>query len=152
MIAVVQRVKDASCTVDDCITGKIDSGLLVYFGVEKGDKREYIRHFLEKITKLRIFTDENYKMNLSVMDTDRAILFISQFTLAADVYKGNRPSFDSAESPEIAESFYEEGAEILKGMGINVQKGIFGAHMEIRYMNDGPITFIVDSKEMKSIR
>lgn len=152
MKAVVQRVRNASCTVDSVITGSIDSGLLVYFGVEKGDKEEHIRPFLEKILKLRIFVDENDKMNLSILDTDRAILFISQFTLAADIYRGNRPSFDSAEAPEIANCFYEKGIEVLKDMGINVQRGVFGAHMDIQYVNDGPITFLVDSKSMKSIK
>ena len=152
MKAVVQRVKDASCTVDGVITGNIDSGLLVYFGVEKGDKEEHIKPFLEKILKLRIFVDENDKMNLSVLDTDRAILFISQFTLAADIYKGNRPSFDNAEDAKIANSFYEKGIAILSEMGINVQRGVFGAHMDIKYHNDGPITFLVDSAYMKSIK
>ena len=152
MKAVVQRVKDASCTVDGVITGNIDSGLLVYFGVEKGDKEEHIKPFLEKILKLRIFVDENDKMNLSVLDTDRAILFISQFTLASDIYKGNRPSFDNAEDAKIANSFYEKGIAILSEMGINVQRGVFGAHMDIKYHNDGPITFLVDSAYMKSIK
>lgn len=152
MKAVVQRVKDASCTVDGIITGKIDSGLLVYFGVERGDKEEHIKPFLEKILKLRIFVDENDKMNLSLLDTDRAILFISQFTLAADIYKGNRPSFDNAEDAAIAKCFYEKGIDILSEMGINVQCGVFGAHMDIRYHNDGPITFLVDSAYMKSIK
>lgn len=152
MKAVVQRVKDASCTVDGIVTGHIDSGLLVYFGVEKSDKEEHIKPFLEKILKLRIFIDENDKMNLSLLDTDRAILFISQFTLAADIYRGNRPSFDSAEAPDIANCFYEKGIAILKEMGINVQRGVFGAHMDIKYHNDGPITFLVDSKCLKSIK
>ena len=100
----------------------------------------------------RIFVDENDKMNLSVLDTDRAILFISQFTLAADIYKGNRPSFDNAEDAKIANSFYEKGIAILSEMGINVQRGVFGAHMDIKYHNDGPITFLVDSAYMKSIK
>ncbi len=152
MKAVIQRVKDASCTVDGIVTGKISSGLLVYFGVEKNDKPEHLKPFLEKILKLRIFLDENDKMNLSVMDTDRAILFISQFTLAADVYRGNRPSFDSAAEPAFAKSLYDEGIVILKDLGVDVQCGVFGAHMDIRYLNDGPITFLIDSKMLRSLK
>lgn len=151
MKAVIQRVKDASCTVDGTITGKIESGLLVYFGVDKGDEEWILRPFLEKLIKLRIFQDENDKMNLSILDKSKAILFISQFTLSSDVYKGNRPSFDSSEEPEKAKVLYLKGAEILKELGLDVQMGVFGAHMEIRYLNDGPITFILDSDRIKSI-
>lgn len=145
MKAVIQRVKNASCTVDGTVTGAIDSGLLVYFGVDKGEDTSVLQRFLEKIVRLRCFEDDNGKMNLSIMDKGASILFISQFTLSADVYHGNRPSFDSAEEPEKAKSVYEKGIAILKNLGINVQCGIFGAHMEISYINDGPVTFVLDS-------
>ena len=145
MKAVIQRVKNASCTVDGTVTGAIDSGLLVYFGVDKGEDTPVLQRFLEKIVRLRCFEDDNGKMNLSIMDKGASILFISQFTLSADVYHGNRPSFDSAEEPEKAKCVYEKGIAILKNLGINVQCGIFGAHMEISYINDGPVTFVLDS-------
>ena len=145
MKAVIQRVKNASCTVEGTVTGAIDSGLLVYFGVDKGEDTSVLQRFLEKIVRLRCFEDDNGKMNLSIMDKGASILFISQFTLSADVYHGNRPSFDSAEEPEKAKSVYEKGIAILKNLGINVQCGIFGAHMEISYINDGPVTFVLDS-------
>ena len=145
MKAVIQRVKNASCTVDGTVTGAIDSGLLVYFGVDKGEDTSVLQRFLEKIVRLRCFEDDNGKMYLSIMDKGASILFISQFTLSADVYHGNRPSFDSAEEPEKAKCVYEKGIAILKNLGINVQCGIFGAHMEISYINDGPVTFVLDS-------
>ena len=145
MKAVIQRVKNASCTVDGTVTGAIDSGLLVYFGVDKGEDTSVLQRFLEKIVRLRCFEDDNGKMNLSIMDKGASILFISQFTLSADVYHGNRPSFDSAEEPEKAKCVYEKGIAIFKNLGINVQCGIFGAHMEISYINDGPVTFVLDS-------
>ena len=145
MKAVIQRVKNASCTVEGIVTGAIDSGLLVYFGVDKGEDTSLLQRFLEKIVRLRCFEDDNGKMNLSIMDKGASILFISQFTLSADVYHGNRPSFDSAEEPEKAKCVYEKGIAILKNLGINVQCGIFGAHMEISYINDGPVTFVLDS-------
>ena len=145
MKAVIQRVRKASCTVDGAVTGEIEEGLLIYFGVDRNDDESILPRFLDKIIKLRCFEDSNEKMNLSVMDTSRAVLFISQFTLSADVYHGNRPSFDSAEAPERAKRLYEEAASYLKAKGLNVQCGIFGAHMEIKYINDGPVTFTLDS-------
>lgn len=151
MKAVIQRVKNAKCTVEGRLTGAVDSGLLVYFGVDKGDEERMLTPFLEKLVKLRIFLDENDKMNLSVMDKTKAILFISQFTLSADVYKGNRPSFDSAEKPELAKEMYTKAIKILENFGLDVQTGEFGAHMDIEYLNDGPITFILDSNKIKSI-
>ena len=151
MKAVIQRVKNATCTVEGQVTGAIDSGLLIYFGVDKDDQEWMLTPFLEKLVKLRIFLDENDKMNLSVLDKTKSILFISQFTLSADVYKGNRPSFDSAKEPAVANEMYKKGIEILKGFGLNVQIGEFGAHMDIEYLNDGPITFVLDSDKIKSI-
>lgn len=147
MRAVVQRVRNASCKVDGAITGRIDSGLLVYFGVEKDDKEDMIEPLIDKIINLRIFTDENYKMNLSLKDVNQAMLFISQFTLCANVHRGNRPSFDNAMKGEEAKAYYEKAIEMLKAKNIHTECGVFGAHMEIEYLNDGPITFIVDSKK-----
>ncbi len=149
MKAVIQRVKNASCTVDGVVTGSIESGLLVYFGVDKDDEEWILLPFLEKIVKLRIFQDENDKMNLSIKDVNQAILIISQFTLCANVYRGNRPSFDNAMEPSKANSLYQKAITMLRDMGIHTETGIFGAHMDVQYLNDGPITFIVDSKEGK---
>lgn len=145
MKAVIQRVNKASCTVDGAITGSIEKGLLVYFGVDKGDDASLLPRFLDKIIKLRCFEDGNGKMNLSVLDSDGGVLFISQFTLSADVYHGNRPSFDSAESPDKAEMIYESAVRYLREKGIRTETGVFGAHMEISYINDGPVTFCFDS-------
>ena len=145
MKAVIQRVLNASCTVDGAVTGKIDSGLLIYFGVDKGDDESMIPRFIDKILKLRCFEDEKGKMNLSVADINGGILIISQFTLSSDIYHGNRPSFDAAESPERANELYEKAVEYIKAKGIETGTGIFGAHMEISYINDGPVTFFLDS-------
>ena len=149
MKAVIQRVRDASVTVDGEVTGAISHGLLVYFGVGKEDEEWMVRPFLEKLVKLRIFEDENGKMNLSVDKFGSEILFVSQFTLYGDCVHGNRPGFDAAMDPVTAERFYEKGKTILKEMGYRTESGVFGAHMEVRYLNDGPITFILDSRDMK---
>ena len=145
MKAVIQRVLNAKCTVDGTVTGEIDKGLLVYFGVDKGDESSFLPRFLDKMLKLRIFEDENGKMNRSVADAGGSVLFISQFTLSADVYHGNRPSFDSAESPDKASVMYEEALSYIENKGIKTARGVFGAHMEISYINDGPVTFVLDS-------
>ena len=147
MKAVIQRVLNASCTVDGAVTGKIDSGLLIYFGVDKGDDESMIPRFIDKILKLRCFEDEKGKMNLSVVNINGGILIISQFTLSSDIYHGNRPSFDAAESPERANELYEKAVEYIKAKGIETGTGIFGAHMEISYINDGPVTFVLDSEK-----
>ena len=145
MKAVIQRVLNAKCTVDGTVIGEIDKGLLVYFGVDKGDESSFLPRFLDKMLKLRIFEDENGKMNRSVADAGGSVLFISQFTLSADVYHGNRPSFDSAESPDKASVMYEEALSYIENKGIKTARGVFGAHMEISYINDGPVTFVLDS-------
>ena len=147
MKAVIQRVKKASCSVDGTVTSSISSGLLIYFGVDKGDDEKSIPRFIDKILKLRCFRDENDKMNLSVLDTGGGVLIISQFTLASDIYHGNRPSFDSAESPDKAREIYEKAVEYIRGKGIETGTGVFGAHMEISYINDGPVTFVLDSEK-----
>ena len=142
MRAVIQAVKNAKCTVENKVTGEIEEGLLVYFCVEKGDKESMIPQFLDKIIKLRLYRDENERANFSIMDKSRKILFISQFTLAASLKKGNRPSFDNAESPLIAEDLYNKAIAYLRDKGLEVRVGEFGAHMEVSYTNMGPQTFI----------
>ena len=145
MKAVIQRVLNATCTVDGKVTGSIGQGLLVYFGVDRGDSEAMLPRFLDKIAKLRCFHDEKGKMNLSVSDAGGSVLFISQFTLSADVYHGNRPSFDSAEEPGKAKAMYEAAVSYLREKGLRTETGVFGAHMEISYINDGPVTFVLDS-------
>lgn len=148
MKAVIQRVKDASCTVDGAVTGRIDHGLLVYFCAEGGDTADMLPRFLSKIVSLRIFEDDGGKMNLSLSDNGGSVLLISQFTLAADISKGRRPSFDGAMGADEAEEFYEKAISLLREMGIHTECGVFGAHMEIRYLNDGPVTIIADSEDI----
>ncbi|MBO7349886.1 MAG: D-tyrosyl-tRNA(Tyr) deacylase [Spirochaetales bacterium] len=150
MRAVVQRVRDASVTVDGKVTGSIKAGLLVYLGVVDSDDERICRKMAEKISKLRIFTDADDKMNLSVSDINGQILVVSQFTLYANLKKGNRPSFDGAGKPDHANKMYELFMSILSEMGFEVQHGIFGAHMHVCYENDGPITLVVDSDEVVS--
>jgi D-tyrosyl-tRNA(Tyr) deacylase len=147
MKCVIQRVKEASVSVDDKIVGQIDNGLLVYFGVAKGDKEEYIDYIVNKISKLRMFRDENDKMNLSAFDVNAKILVVSQFTLYANLRKGNRPSYDNAEKPEIAKAMYEKAIDKFKALGFVTQSGVFGAHMDVRYLNDGPVTMILEKIE-----
>lgn len=150
MRAVVQRVRDASVTVDGKVTGSIKAGLLVYLGVVDSDDERICRKMAEKISKLRIFRDADDKMNLSVSDINGQILVVSQFTLYANLKKGNRPSFDGAGRPDHANKMYELFMSILSEMGFEVQHGIFGAHMHVCYENDGPITLVVDSDEVVS--
>lgn len=150
MRAVVQRVRDASVTVDGKVTGSIKAGLLVYLGVVDSDDERICRKMAEKISKLRIFRDADDKMNLSVSDINGQILVVSQFTLYANLKKGNRPSFDGAGKPDHANKMYELFMSILSEMGFEVQNGIFGAHMHVCYENDGPITLVVDSDEVVS--
>ena len=145
MKAVLQRVLNASCTVSGSVTGSIGHGLLVYFCAEQGDSEDMLEKFFSKIVSLRIFEDGNRKMNLPLADVGGGMLLISQFTLAADVSRGRRPSFDGAMGAEEAERFYEKAFEVLGKLGIHAERGVFGAHMEISYINDGPVTIIVDS-------
>ncbi len=148
MRAVVQRVRDASVTVDGTITGSIRQGLLIYLGVVDEDTPELCAKMAAKISKMRLFRNADDKMNLSVADIGGEILVVSQFTLYANLHKGNRPSFDTAGKPEHAEKMYELFMQELRGMGFNVQHGIFGAHMHVRYENDGPVTIIADSDDL----
>ena len=148
MRLVVQRVKEASCTVEDKITGKIDQGFMVLVGIGLDDDKEIVKKMADKFSKLRVFEDDNNKMNLSLFDVDGSVLSISQFTLYADCKKGNRPSLNNARRGEEAKELYEYFNECLEALGIHVEKGVFGADMAIKLWNDGPVTIIMDSKEL----
>ena len=147
MRAVVQRVTKSSVTVDGQITGAIDEGLVVLIGVEEGDTDKDVRYIADKVSGLRIFEDENEKMNLSVKDVGGSILAISQFTLLGDVRKGKRPSFITAEDPEIANRLYQQVCENIRNQGIKVETGIFQAHMLVKINNNGPVTILLDSRK-----
>lgn len=144
MRAVIQRVKNADVKVDGKLVGEIGKGLLVLLGVGPEDNEKIADEMLQKICKLRIFTDENDKMNLSVKDIDGEILVVSQFTLYADCQKGNRPSFVNAAPPDKAEKLYEYFKEQCKKEVKNVQCGIFRADMKVSLLNDGPVTIILE--------
>ncbi len=145
MRALLQRVTEASVRVNGEVIGSIESGLLVFVGVALGDTVNDVDHLVEKCRKLRIFTDENDKMNLSVEDIGGAVLCVSQFTLAADTAKGLRPSFSTAMPPEKAEKLYDRFVSRLREAGIKVETGSFGADMKVSLLNDGPVTFLLES-------
>lgn len=147
MKCVVQRVKNASVTVNNVVTGEIKDGILVYVGVTHTDTISDVNWLLNKIPNLRIFKDEEGKLNLSVKDLDYGILVVSQFTLMASCKKGRRPSYDLAAKSEYANKMYSEFVNGLKNTGLEVQTGVFREHMDVKYTNDGPITVIVDSNE-----
>ena len=142
MKAVIQRVNSATLSVDGKLLSQIGNGLVVYFCVEKGDDESNCSVFANKLAKLRIFEDANGKMNLSVMDIGGEVLFVSQFTLAADLSAGNRPSFINDELPERANSLYLKTANLLTELGVPTQLGQFGADMTIDQQNAGPVTII----------
>ncbi len=148
MRAVIQRVKHASCTVDNKITGQIQKGFMILLGVEEADKIEDLKWLGQKFINLRVFEDEQGLMNKSILDIDGSILLISQFTLFAQTKKGNRPSFIRAAKPDKAKPMYEEMAALLgQLLQKEVQLGIFGADMKIELLNDGPVTIIMDTKD-----
>ncbi len=144
MKALIQRVKRASVTIDGMLYSKISKGILVLLGVEKGDDKSNAEKLAEKIAKLRIFEDENGKMNKSVSDITGEILVVSQFTLCGDCKKGTRPSFDKSAPPEIAEDLYEYFVERFKTLNIPVCTGKFRAMMDVELINDGPVTFMIE--------
>lgn len=145
MRAVVQRVSESSVTVDGETIGKIDQGLMVLLGVSVEDSEEDAQQIAKKIAQLRIFNDDDGKFNLSLEDVGGAVLLISQFTLLGNTRKGNRPSFVEAARPEQAVPLYEAVGEHLRARGIRVETGRFGAHMDVRLTNDGPVTIIIDT-------
>lgn len=145
MKAVIQRVSRASVTVDGRLISRIGTGLLVLLGVEEGDTRENSLAMAKKIAALRIFRDENDKMNLSVRDCSGEAIVVSQFTLCADTRKGNRPSFIGAAAPEIAAPLVDLFAEGMREQGVPTQQGIFGADMKVELLNDGPVTILLEN-------
>ena len=148
MKLVIQRVKHASVTIDGNIHGKIDKGFMILVGIKDEDTKEVVEKMADNVSKLRIFTDEEDKMNLNLSQVDGSILSISQFTLYADCHKGNRPSFTGAGKPVIAEPLYLYFNEYLRKLGFCVEEGIFGADMKVELLNDGPVTIILDSDEI----
>ena len=147
MKAVIQRVSSASVTIDNIISAEIQSGLLVFVGIEAADSQEDIQWLSGKIANLRIFADENEVMNKSVLDIDGEILIISQFTLHASTKKGNRPSYIHAAKPEISIPLYEAFLkQIAIELGKPIQSGTFGADMKVSLLNDGPVTILMDTK------
>ena len=145
MKAVVQRVKRTTLSVEGKLISEIPFGLTVFLGVRTGDMEKDAEYLAKKIAGLRIFEDENGKMNLSVKDVGGEVLLVSQFTLYGDASHGNRPSFTLAERPERAEPLYEYAVATLKGFGVAVKKGVFGADMKIEQLNDGPVTILLES-------
>ncbi len=146
MKAVIQRVTRASVEVDGKTTGQIRAGLVVLLGVAKGDTESDLTYLVEKIPALRIFSDEAGKMNRSLAEIGGGVLAISQFTLLGDTKKGRRPGFDQAADPDVAKQLYEQFVERLRQTDLTVETGVFGAHMKVELVNDGPVTFVLDSR------
>ncbi|HOQ67585.1 MAG TPA: D-aminoacyl-tRNA deacylase [Candidatus Atribacteria bacterium] len=150
MRAVIQRVKEARVRVEGKTVGEIGTGLLVLLGVHRDDGEKDARFLINKVPYLRIFEDEEGKMNRSVKEVGGEILLISQFTLYGDCRRGLRPSFDQAAPPEVAKKWYEEVGEGWEREGVKVERGVFGAFMEVEIHNQGPVTIILDSKERRN--
>lgn len=150
MRAVVQRVSSASVKIDGNVKGEIDKGFMVLLGVMQGDTQEQVDILAKKIFNMRVFEDENEKMNLSLSQVDGNMLIISQFTLGADCSHGNRPSFINAARPEVAIPLYESFVATMQGLiGKTVATGEFGADMKVSLCNDGPVTIIIDTEDLK---
>ncbi|GGB44758.1 D-tyrosyl-tRNA(Tyr) deacylase [Shewanella inventionis] len=141
MIALIQRVKRASVTVDDEVVGKIDQGLLVLLGVEREDNADKLAKLATKVMNYRVFSDDNGKMNLNLSQVGGKLLVVSQFTLAADTAKGLRPSFSCAATPEQAKQLYLDFVAFCRQQGVETETGQFGADMQVELINDGPVTF-----------
>ena len=141
MIGLIQRVSEASVTVDATIIGRIEQGMLLLLGVEKEDGQAHIDKLVKKVSQYRMFSDEKGKMNLNVQQAGGSVLVVSQFTLVADTQKGNRPGFSRGASPEVGKALYLQFVEALKATGLPVQTGEFGADMKVHLVNDGPVTF-----------
>lgn len=149
MIAVLQRVRQAEVIVDDQVVSRIGGGLLVFLGIEKGDDGQDAEYLADRVTCLRVFADSGKKMNLSLTDTGGSMMVVSQFTLAADVTRGRRPSFDGAAAPQQACLLYERFIQSVRNKGIVVESGVFQAHMTVNLSNDGPVTFVCRSQIKK---
>lgn len=149
MKVVVQRVSEAKVEVDHQTVGQIDQGLLLLVGITDGDSLKDIEVIVQKLINLRIFEDDEGKMNLSLIDVGGAILSVSQFTLYGDVRKGRRPSFAKAAAPQEAEKLYDEFNRYIEAQGVNVETGQFGAMMDVSLINDGPVTFVIEAKDGK---
>lgn len=148
MRAVIQRVSRASVTVDSEVTGSIQSGLLVLLGIHKDDTAKEVQWLTEKIINLRIFEDENGKMNHSLIDTKGAMLVVSQFTLYGDCRKGRRPGYSTAALPDKAKALYQIFIDTVKQKGVTTASGKFQAHMDVELVNDGPVTLLLDSSKL----
>ena len=146
MKILIQRVKKASVTISSELYSKINNGILALVGIEKGDTFEQVEKLAKKIVNLRIFPDENDKMNKSLLDIKGEMLIVSQFTLCGDCKKGTRPSFDKSASPDLAKKLYEDFIEEIKKHEIKVGTGKFGAMMDVELINDGPVTFMIEAK------
>lgn len=146
MRAVIQRVERASVSVEGEIRGQIGAGFLVLIGVEEGDGDADFRYIAEKVPNLRVFEDEQGKMNRSLLDVGGEVLAVSQFTLLGDARGGRRPSFITAARPETADPMYERLVADWRARGIRVETGVFGAHMKVALVNDGPVTILLDSR------
>jgi len=147
MKALVQRVSQASVSVNDKIVGKIGPGLVVFLGVAQGDSKEDASYLANKVVNLRIFADESSKFSLSALDTRGDILVVSQFTLLADTHKGRRPDFTEAAPPELAKELYEFFVEQVRATGLKVETGLFQEHMLVEIHNDGPVTISLESRK-----
>ena len=147
MIAVLQRVTTGKVKIGDRIVGDIDNGLVILLGVHRDDKEEDIIFLADKVIGLRIFNDNNGKMNISLQDSDGSVLVISQFTLCGDWRKGRRPSFTKAADPDKGKLLYDGFIDAVKSRGINVETGEFGAAMDVSLVNSGPVTFVLDSHD-----
>jgi len=148
MRSVVQRISKGKVVVDDKVTGEIDNGLLIFLGVAKEDTIQDVKYMAEKVVNLRIFEDEDEKMNLSVIDIEGKVLAVSQFTLMGDCRKGRRPNFTEAAKPEMADELYKAFINECEKLGVKVETGVFQAHMMVHSINDGPVTMLIDSKKL----
>jgi len=144
---LIQRVKNASVSIDGCEVSAIKGGLLLLVGIGREDGLEALERMAKKVANLRIFEDEQGKMNLNVQQAAGRILSVPQFTLYADTRKGNRPGFDPSARPEMAKAYWQKFNRLLSENGVQVKEGVFGAHMEVRLVGDGPVTIWLDSKE-----